>query len=181
MTNENPNLASSARPSKTSGQSESFYQQRVEQCTVRESQLRRVDRVTSYARGVVFLISVILFAAGYAQPQARTLWFLLGGAVFVAFIATVGYHEQVLRNLTRTRLLRKINLQQLARISRSWSQVPVTHVDIREHARAVAHDLDLFGMVAPPWCNHPPCRNPCSYSLPSTSPSKPSENYSPHS
>lgn len=127
------------------GSSESFYQQRVEQSTVRESQLRRVDRVTSYARGVVFLISVILFAAGYAQPETRPLWVLLGGAVFVAFIATVGYHEQVLRNLTRTRLLRKINLQQLARISRSWSQIPITHVDIPEHARAVAHDLDVFG------------------------------------
>lgn len=120
----------------------------MEDCALRERHLQRLERIVSRPRGVLFILAVVLFAIGYAHPATRTIWVVQGSVVLFAFVAVVACHEHVLRDLTETRELGKINREHLSRIDRKWTQVPVARVEIPADVRCVAQDLDLFGQAS---------------------------------
>lgn len=67
------------------------------------------------------------------------------GVVGATFFGLVAYHESLLRRLERSRTLRQINEQALARLERRWRDLPEPAVQVPPEHQAVAGDLDLFG------------------------------------
>ena len=57
----------------------------------------------------------------------------------------VAYHENLLRDQQRFRVLRNINAWALARLDRDWKSLPEPTIEASASQGATANDLDLFG------------------------------------
>ncbi|MCY2989843.1 MAG: hypothetical protein NTY19_18520 [Planctomycetota bacterium] len=123
---------------------EATYQQRRDASAAAEQRYALRDRLLTHSRMVAFLVVFTLFGLGCLSDQGRS-WYVAGGLAAGGFLALVTYHEHILRELTRHRLLRQINAQAIARLHRDWTALPETPVEVPREHRATALDLDLFG------------------------------------
>ena len=123
------------------------YLQRLELCSADEQQLARKDRRLTHLRTLVFLVVVAIFALGKVM-QIIQLWYLPGVFAALGFVALVTYHDLVDRRLQRTRHLRLINEQGLARLARAWDRLPATATKAPDEHVSTATDLDLFGRAS---------------------------------
>lgn len=125
----------------------SVYRERAEQCAEQARSLKQLDQLVSKARIVLFLATVGIFFAAWAGGGGG-LFYAVGVVGIVAFVTAVGYHDHLERKLHRLQTKRTINQRGLARLSRIWSNLPVTAVRISEEHKATANDLDLFGQAS---------------------------------
>ena len=99
-----------------------FYQQRILRLSTHIAELEARDSRLSRMRGFVFLASLVL---ALAWATGLGTWSLVvSGLVFVGFVVTVGYHEQIQRQLKKESLRREIAQHQQARIRRDWASLP---------------------------------------------------------
>jgi len=120
-----------------------YYEQRCEHFAGNIAALESVDRRMLYVRTGTFFLTLLIL--GYSLPNAFAVGYFLGTATFVAFVAAIGYHERLLRELFQCREALKLNKQMLARLERKWDGVSLTSVSVPAEHSATAHDLDLFG------------------------------------
>ncbi len=124
------------------------YKQRVELFSADEQQLARKDRQLTHLRVLVFLIVVACFAIGWSAANIIHPWYLPGILTAIGFVALVTYHDSIDRRLQRTRHLRMINEQGLARMARAWDRLPASTIKSPDEHISVATDLDLFGRAS---------------------------------
>ena len=125
------------------------YQQRAAEHTARRDREVRQSITISRARLSVFLIA----AAGLIWIVARTAglaWFVVDVALFVAFGILVAWHARVEDRVAWHDALRIVALRGVARLRRSWEDLPPgdppSSIDLTHHPYAI--DLDLFGRAS---------------------------------
>ena len=125
------------------------YQQRAAEHTAhRDVEVRRSIKI-SRARLTVFLLA----AAGLIWTVTRgagLTWFVATVALFVAFGVLVAWHARVEDRVAWLDALRTVALRGLARVRRSWDDLPPADpppaIDLVHHPYAM--DLDLFGRAS---------------------------------
>jgi hypothetical protein len=125
------------------------YQQRAAEHTAcRDTEVRRSIAI-SRARLAVFLIAT----AGLIWIVARApgaMWLVADVALFVGFGALVAWHARVEDRVAWYEALRVVALRGVARLGRSWEDLPPgdppAAIDIAHHP--YASDLDLFGRAS---------------------------------
>ncbi len=122
------------------------YQSRREELLEQVSQLKSREIWLSRSRGVVFLASLACAFLGWAGAVGAVAWYGLAAILFLGFLAVVGIHDTMASQRTMLQLRAELQRQQCARYERQWEQVPVPTVDVAREYRAVAEDLDLFGL-----------------------------------
>jgi hypothetical protein len=120
------------------------YRGRRDDFAAAEQRCARRDRWLTHLRTAAFFGAAALFGLGWLDQHQRG-WYLAGGLFVTVFLALVAYHEHLLRQLQRYRLLRQINQQALARLERDWTNLPEVAVEVPAKHQSVASDLDLFG------------------------------------
>lgn len=123
---------------------EAAYGARRDAYAAAEQRIGSCDRWLTHARTAAFLVGAALLGIGWLGGHLQVCY-MAGGGVLVGFFALVTYHEHLLRQLERYRLLRQINAQAIARLHRDWPNLPETAVELPDGRRAVSDDLDLFG------------------------------------
>jgi ABC-type multidrug transport system fused ATPase/permease subunit len=123
---------------------ESIYRQRADKFFAAEKQYANLERMVMNLRVATFIGGAVMFVLGWNSQQQR-LWYWAGCIAIAGFFALVAYHERVRRQMQRYRLLRRINQQAIARLSRDWAALNTTHVAVPPQHQALAADLDLFG------------------------------------
>lgn len=123
----------------------SQYRQRISQWDELIGELRRHDTRFSRARGTVFLVVLVFAFLGWQIPDWRMALLVAAGAAFVAFVAVIWCHEQLLERLSNARTRRALQRHQLGRFQRDWERPPEYRVDLPVQSAALAHDLDLTG------------------------------------
>ena len=117
--------------------------------------LQQQDRTLSTARGLVFLLSLLLFL-GWATGFGAWLA-LVSLIVFAGFVLVLARHEQIQRILVHLQTNQEILQQQLARMDRDWDSLSSTlhHPAAATAGRrmpdgmlddVVMSDLDVFGL-----------------------------------
>jgi hypothetical protein len=123
---------------------EAAYGARRDAFALAEGRIGSWDQWLTHARTAAFLVGVALLSVGWLGGHLR--WcYVSGGLVLAGFFALVTYHEHLLRQLERCRLVRQINAQAIARLHRDWANLPEIAVELPDGQRAVSDDLDLFG------------------------------------
>ncbi|MBC8351941.1 MAG: hypothetical protein H8E66_08120 [Planctomycetes bacterium] len=125
----------------------SIYRERVEQCVAEARSFAQLDQLVSRARIVLFLATIGIFFAAWAGGGG-TPFYAAGVVGIIAFVTAVGYHDHLERRLHRLQTKRTINQRGLARLTRNWSNLPVTTVKLSNEQNATANDLDLFGKAS---------------------------------
>jgi ABC-type multidrug transport system fused ATPase/permease subunit len=123
---------------------ESIYRQRADKFSAAEKRYENLERMVMHLRVATFIGAAVMFVMGWNSQQQR-LWYWAGCILIAGFFVLVAYHERVRRQMRRYRLLRQINQQAIARLSRDWEALHTTHVAVPAEHQAVAADLDLFG------------------------------------
>lgn len=121
-----------------------LYRQRVDGFSATENRWAVRERWISQLRLATFIAAVALFIQGVNSGHGRP-WYQAAGAALVGFYAAVVCHELIRRQALRSRILRQINEQAIARLERNWAALPETRVDVPPQHRATVADLDLFG------------------------------------
>jgi hypothetical protein len=129
---------------KSPSEIEAEYRARRDAFAEVERRITASDRWLTHARTVAFLVAAALLSIGWMGGNLRP-WYVAGGIVLAGFFALVTYHEHLLRQLERHRLLRQINAQSIARLHRDWANLAETTIDIPSQYQSLSHDLDLFG------------------------------------
>jgi ABC-type transport system involved in cytochrome c biogenesis ATPase subunit len=123
----------------------SFVEQRLLSATAEsESAGRRAERL-SWARLIVFVIAVILFAAGRPWSTGAAI----GAAGLFVLLATM--HRRVAARTQRAREMAAAAGASLARMDRRWDDMPPARtVELRDESLnfAAARDLDITGRVS---------------------------------
>lgn len=120
------------------------YRLRREAFAAAENRCAVRGQVLTHARTMGFLLVVALFGLGWVSGQGRP-WYAAGGLTFGGFLVLVAYHENLLRDQQRFRVLRNINAWALARLDRDWKSLPEPTIETSASQLATANDLDLFG------------------------------------
>jgi hypothetical protein len=92
----------------------------------------------------VFATSAFVVAVGWLLSAGASAYWV-AGLVFTLFVALVGVHDQVWRQLAHALLHRHVSQEGLARCHRDWQLLQRWSVEVPEHRRALSNDLDLFG------------------------------------
>lgn len=129
---------------KTRAEIEAEYRSGLDAATDAQRRITAWDRWLIHARTLLFLGAAMLLGIGYVGGHLR-LWYAAGGLVLAGFYLLVTYHEHLLRQLERHRLLRKIHRQAIARLHRDWVNLPEQPIEVPRQHQALARDLDLFG------------------------------------
>ena len=120
------------------------YRLRRDKFAAAENRCAVRGQLLTHVRTIGFLLVVGLFLLGWLSGQGR-LWYVAGGLAFGGFLALVAYHESLLRDELRYRVLRNINMWALARLDREWGSLPEPTIETPAEQLATANDLDLFG------------------------------------
>lgn len=120
------------------------YRLRRDNFAAAENRCAVRGRALPHARTFGFLLVVALFGLGWVSGQGWP-WYAAGGLAFGGFLGLVAYHENLLREEQRFRVLRNINAWALARLDRDWKSLPEPMVESPAEQCAMADDLDLFG------------------------------------
>lgn len=116
-----------------------FYQQRIDEQDRKIASIKQREHNFSRSRGIVFLVSLVLFL-GWATGFGIGL-LVLAALFFVGFVAVVGYHERAQRDLKQQRIRREIATHQQARRARDWTALP----DDRQQPSQAAAELIARG------------------------------------
>jgi len=123
-----------------------FYETKVErQAAILKQASRRWD-LFCFVRGGVFLASVVpLFLGMFGGESHSTLWFVLAGLFFLAFLATAAWHEAMAKRIRISKLLLKMDRESVARCQRDWANIKPPPVSPPKDRKAICVDLDLIG------------------------------------
>ncbi|HET7220310.1 MAG TPA: MutS family DNA mismatch repair protein [Vicinamibacterales bacterium] len=114
----------------------------------RDAEARLSDRVSRF-RLAIFLAAAAWLVWTFSRV-VTPLPVVIGVAAFVLFGVLVVWHARIEERITRHEALRIVNMRALARIARSWSELPEAAAppgaEIDEHPFAL--DLDLFGRAS---------------------------------
>ncbi|MEZ6088262.1 MAG: DNA mismatch repair protein [Pirellulaceae bacterium] len=102
-------------------------------------------------RGILFFGSLILLVVGYAAGNGTLLLVVPGWSLAVIFMFVITWHENVRDGMQSVLRRRSLYRQLLARLDRRWADLPVFTLPeeadwLDRNSRAVAKDLDLFGV-----------------------------------
>jgi hypothetical protein len=145
-------MTSSSAPlvSADSGSSspEETYRRRAAAFEAARKQLADVSFRFSLLRGVLFLgfagcLLTILIQGG----RGGAGWGWGAGLLLTAFLAVLPFHERIIRRERRAQELVRINEESLARLSRSWDEIPLPNLLLPE-VPPLARDLNLFGRAS---------------------------------
>lgn len=125
-----------------------LYGEQIGRCAEQIERLRRLDRLLTHVRVIVFLCGAAAAVAALQFESASQLWWLCTAAVFIGFVGLVGFHERVRGRMDSLRLLRDLHREALARIARNWERLPVAELEVPDRHGALAIDLDLFGRAS---------------------------------
>jgi ABC-type multidrug transport system fused ATPase/permease subunit len=125
----------------SSDEIDAHYRQRMESHAEERHRLTSRDRSLSIARGLLFLIIVILSIAALSAPL---LWWTVA-AVAVLFLVLAGWQEQVAARRHQISRLQLLHERQLARRHRQWERLGPMDFPVPSDRQAIARDLDLFG------------------------------------
>lgn len=100
----------------------------------------------AYLRGALFFAFLIPILLGFANAwELATLWWILAGLSFVAFVAVALFHERIQADLKRARLMSKMHRESIARCERDWESIRVPDLKIPTEFAPISKDLDLLG------------------------------------
>ena len=100
----------------------------------------------AYLRGALFFAFAIPILLAFANAWGFfTLWWVLAGLGFVAFVAVALYHERIQADLKQARMLSRMHLESIARCERDWDKIKVPRVEIPPAFAPISKDLDLLG------------------------------------
>jgi hypothetical protein len=100
----------------------------------------------AYLRGGLFFAFLIPILLGFANAwDVSTLWWILAGLGFLAFVSVALYHERIQAELTKARMLIKMHLESIARCQRDWDRIYVPEVEVPPAFAPISKDLDLLG------------------------------------
>lgn len=139
------------QPDSKSPSARERYVQRLDKIAAEVTAFESRNRQLNIFRGLLFFGGLILLIVGYAAADGSLLLVLPGWILMVAFMAVITWHENVRDAMTSIRRRRALYRQLLARLDRRWSELPVFELPedvpwIDRNGRAVAKDLDLFGV-----------------------------------
>lgn len=106
------------------------------------------DRWSSfgYIRGFIFLASLFPLLLGFANAwEQQTLWWVLSGALFLAFLVVAFLHERMQSDLKRSLMLSRMHKESIARCERKWADIRDREVEVPKPFIPISVDLDLFG------------------------------------
>ncbi len=99
-----------------------------------------------YIRGFLFLAFLVPLIMGFASAWDRqTIWWILSGLLFVAFIIVALIHERMQSDLKLSTLLTKMHKESIARCQRNWPGIRDREIEIPPKFAPISKDLDLFG------------------------------------
>ncbi len=99
-----------------------------------------------YVRGFLFLAFLVLLIMGFAWVwDQQTIWWILSGVMFVAFIVVALIHEKMQSDLKLATLLTRMHEESIARCERNWSGIRDREIEIPPKFAPISKDLDLFG------------------------------------
>ncbi len=125
---------------------EKYYRDRV---AIHDAALENTQKALQWlpwARGLCFLLFLVMLAVGFTAPTLQLLWFTLAGAGLVSLLLVAARHERREREVARLRLLQRVNQWALARLNRKWSELP--EPPIPPDADTTTADLNLFGRAS---------------------------------
>ncbi|WP_417737638.1 MutS family DNA mismatch repair protein [Rosistilla oblonga] len=133
------------------GSARQRYVQRLEELAGEVTAFESRNRQLNIIRGLLFFGGLILLIVGYAAAQGALLLVVPGWILMACFMVVITWHEYVRDSMTAIRRRRSLYRQLLARLDRRWSELPVFELPddvpwIDRNGRAVAKDLDLFGV-----------------------------------
>ena len=106
-------------------------------------------RSLSLVRGGLFLVALALVILGFNTFAGhRTLWFVAGGVLSVAFLLVAGFHEGLESKRREKQIWRRLYRWSLAKLNRDWDQLKTKSVEIDPKYAAISNDLDLFGTAS---------------------------------
>jgi hypothetical protein len=120
------------------------YRGRIDRFSAAERQWAFRERIVVHARLVTFVLAAVMFTVGWRSGHAPP-WYLAGSLALCGFVVAVNYHDLVRTRMLRSRLMRQINEQAIARLRRDWQGLPETYVDVPPEHQVLGTDLDLFG------------------------------------
>ena len=121
------------------------YDQRIFALEREVGEIENRDATFTRARGVLLLATVLLLILAGIGVEPRRLCLIGSGLAFVTLVAVAGVHEHLLSRLTTAKVRAKLGRQQRSRYARDWSEVAVIEIELPDHRRGLARDLDLFG------------------------------------
>jgi hypothetical protein len=124
-----------------------YYATRIQEIVESEALLMRQDRYLTHLRLILFVISAGCLTMGVLSDDSN-LWFGGAGLSFLAFVFAIAIHDRVTEHLERDRERRRLLEENVARIQRDWSNLPLPAVSVPADHAAVATDLDLFGRAS---------------------------------
>ena len=125
------------------------YQQRADAHTARRDREVRRSIAISRARLTVFLVAIAGFIWAVARGGGLALY-AADAALWLGFGSLVAWHARVEDRIAWDEALRTVSLRGLARVRRSWDDLPAADpppsIDLAHHPYAT--DLDLFGRAS---------------------------------
>lgn len=123
-----------------------WYQQHIENYNQEIANDSRSWMTLSWFRGISFLVSVAFLILGLvAYADQPTLWYVLAGLTFAAFLFIAYRHEGIESRRRNHQVWRRLYKWSLARLQRNWDQLKLIDVPVPENFSAFTKDLDLFG------------------------------------
>ena len=123
-----------------------YYRDKLagEQATVKRCGSRW--STVGYIRGFLFLAFLVPLIMGFASAWGQqTIWWILSGLFFVAFIVVALIHEKMQADLKLATMLTRMHEESIARCQRNWSGVRDREIEIPPKFAPISKDLDLFG------------------------------------
>lgn len=115
--------------------------------------MEQIDRRFGIARVILFFLFVIGF--GFAVATGSTVWAIVSGVSFGAFLVAVIWNETVRDRITALRNESQTLLRLLARLDRDWEKLAADRLGkqidllkLTEPQRSLSDDLDLVGRTS---------------------------------
>jgi hypothetical protein len=126
------------------------YARRRDTFAAEEQRLAGISFRFSLFRGALFAAFVVCLAVILARAgNPGWEWWAGAGFWFLAFLWVIPYHDRVIRRQKREGELRKVNEEELLRLARDWSALPLPSLPEPDDAeRPIARDLNLFGRAS---------------------------------
>ncbi|MCO8123868.1 MutS family DNA mismatch repair protein [Stieleria sp. TO1_6] len=127
------------------------YQQLLQASEQRLGQLRARDGSYAMVRLVLFAAALLVLSFAFFAEAGIVVW-LVGAALFVAFLIAAILNEPVRDAMLQEQESTKVTKRLIARLQRDWDALEwsaarkqLKTVELAEHQKDVADDLDLLG------------------------------------